>query len=152
MKAVRSADEVWGSLYTDYGRKMQVATIRRIAATHRGPRIRKPTRTSFQRWQTHGTCSGLKADAYFAAARSAFTGLKIPADIGTGGDAAGVTPAQLLERFAKANAAYPAGSIALSCGNNRLTAIEVCLRKDLQPESCQGVRSCRANVIKVTPR
>jgi ribonuclease T2 len=103
-------------------------------------------------WQTHGTCSGLKADAYFAAARSAFTGLKIPADIGTGGDAAGVTPAQLLERFAKANAAYPAGSIALSCGNNRLTAIEVCLRKDLQPESCQGVRSCRANVIKVTPR
>lgn len=103
-------------------------------------------------WQTHGACSGLKADAYFAAARSAFTGLKIPADIGAGSDAAGVTPAQLLERFAKANPAYPAGSIALSCGNNRLTAVEVCLGKDLQPESCQGVRSCRANVIKVAPR
>ena len=103
-------------------------------------------------WQTHGTCSGLKADAYFAAVRSAFTGLKIPQDIGAGIDPAGVTPGQLLERFAKANAAYPNGSIALSCGDNRLTAIEVCLTKDLQPESCKGVRSCRANVIKVTPR
>jgi len=103
-------------------------------------------------WETHGTCSGLTPDAYFAAIRRAFAGLRIPADIGAGGDPGGVAPAQLLERFASANPGYPEGSIALSCGNNRLTAVEVCLTKDLQPESCQGVRSCRANVIKVTPQ
>jgi ribonuclease T2 len=101
-------------------------------------------------WETHGTCSGLTPDAYFAAIRKAFAGLKIPADIGAGGDSGGVAPAQLLERFAKANPGYPEGSIALSCGNNRLTAVEVCLTRDLQPESCQGIRSCRATVIKVT--
>ena len=78
--------------------------------------------------------------------------MKLPANIGAGSDADGVTPDDLLARFATANPGYPAGSFALSCGNNRLTAVEICLSKDLRPEACQGVRSCRANVVKVTPR
>jgi ribonuclease T2 len=103
-------------------------------------------------WQTHGTCSGLGVDKYFAAMHRAYAGVKIPANIGSGRDADGVTPDDLLARFAAANPGYPAGSFALSCGNNRLTAVEICLSKDLQPEACEGVRSCRANVVKVTPR
>jgi ribonuclease T2 len=103
-------------------------------------------------WETHGTCSGMASDAYFAAIRKADTAVRIPADIGTGEDASGVTPQKLLGRFAKSNPGYPQGSFALSCGNNQLTAIEICLGKDLQPEICQGVRSCRANSIRVTPK
>jgi ribonuclease T2 len=103
-------------------------------------------------WQTHGTCSGLSPDAYFAGIRRAYAQFKAPADIGTGSDADGVTPDNLLARFERANPGYPAGSVALSCGNNRLTAVEICLTKDLQPEACQGVRSCQANVVKVTSR
>jgi len=103
-------------------------------------------------WQTHGTCSGLAADDYFAEIHKAYAAVKIPANIGQGNDAAGVTPDDLLGRFAAANPTYPAGSFALSCGNNRLTAVEICLTKDLRPEACEGVRSCRANVVKVTPR
>jgi ribonuclease T2 len=103
-------------------------------------------------WQTHGTCSGLSANDYFAEIHKAYAAVKLPANIGAGSDANGVTPDDLLSRFAAANPGYPAGSFALSCGNNRLTAIEICLTKDLRPEACQGVRSCRANVVKVTPR
>ena len=103
-------------------------------------------------WETHGTCSGLSPDDYFAGIHKAFASLKLPANIGTGADTDGVAPDDLLGRFAAANPGYPAGSFALSCGNNRLTAIEICLTKDLKPEPCQGVRSCRANVVKVTPR
>jgi ribonuclease T2 len=103
-------------------------------------------------WQTHGTCSGLSAGDYFAEIHKAYAAVKIPPNIGSGSDADGVTPDDLLSRFAAANPGYPAGSFALSCGNNRLTAIEICLTKDLRPEACQGVRSCRANVVKVTPR
>jgi ribonuclease T2 len=103
-------------------------------------------------WQTHGTCSGLGPDNYFAAIHKAYAGIRIPANIGLGRDADGVTPDDLLGRFAEANPGYPAGSFALSCGNNRLTAVEICLSKDLHPEACQGVRSCRATVVKVTPR
>ncbi len=103
-------------------------------------------------WQTHGTCSGLGPDDYFAAIHKAYAGVNIPANIGSGRDADGVPPDDLLARFAAANPGYPAGSFALSCGNNRLTAVEICLSKDLRPQTCQGVRSCRANVVKVTPR
>ena len=103
-------------------------------------------------WETHGTCSGLSADDYFREIHTAFAAVKIPANIGQGNDVNGVTPDDLLARFATANPGYPAGSFALSCGNNRLTAIEICLSKDLRPEACEGVRSCRANVVKVTPR
>jgi ribonuclease T2 len=103
-------------------------------------------------WQTHGTCSGLGADNYFATIHRAYAGVRIPANIGLGRDADGVTPDDLLGRFAEANPGYPAESFALSCGNNRLTAVEICLSKDLHPEACQGVRSCRANLVKVTPR
>jgi ribonuclease T2 len=103
-------------------------------------------------WQTHGTCSGLGADDYFAAIHKAFAEVKVPSNIGQGSDADGVTPDALLGRFAAANPGFPQGSFALSCGNNRLTAVEICLNKDLRPETCQGVRSCRANVVKVTPR
>jgi ribonuclease T2 len=103
-------------------------------------------------WETHGTCSGLGTNDYFAAIHKAYAAVKVPANIGTGADAGGVTPDDLLGRFAAANPSYPPGSFALSCGNNRLTAVEICLSKDLHPEACQGVRSCRANVVKVTPR
>jgi ribonuclease T2 len=102
-------------------------------------------------WQTHGTCTGLPADQYFAQMHTAYEAVQIPSGIGAGSDPQGVPPSQLLARFAAANPGYPADSFALSCGNNRLTAIEICLSKDLRPQSCRGVRSCRANVVKVTP-
>jgi ribonuclease T2 len=103
-------------------------------------------------WQTHGTCSGLPADDYFSQIRKAYAVVKIPQNIGAGTDGRGVPPGELLAQFAGENPSYPRESFALSCGNNRLTAVEICLSKDLRPESCQGVRSCRANVVKVTPR
>jgi len=103
-------------------------------------------------WQTHGTCSGLAAEAYFATIRKADQEVHIPSGIGSGSDASGVSPSQFIARFASAYPSFPAGSILLSCGNNRLTAIEICMTKDLQPEACQNIRSCRANVIQITPQ
>jgi ribonuclease T2 len=37
----------------------------------------------------------------------------------------------------------------VSCGNNYLTAIEVCLDKSLHPVPCTGIRSCRANTVRI---
>ncbi len=102
-------------------------------------------------WKTHGTCSGLGADVYFATVHKAFAEVRIPAGIGARGGAASEAPAMILQAFQGANPGFPAGSFALSCGNNRLTAVEVCLDKGLRPEACQGVRGCGAQVVKVTP-
>ena len=102
-------------------------------------------------WTTHGTCSGLSADAYFQTVHKAFAEVRIPNGIGAGASSTGVPPATLLKAFEGANPGFPVGSFVLSCGNNRLTAVEVCLDKGLKPEACQGVHGCGAQVVKVTP-
>jgi ribonuclease T2 len=102
-------------------------------------------------WQTHGTCSGLGPDAYFSDARQAVQHVVVPRDLQSVSGELQLKPQQILGEFAQANPGYPQDSFALSCGNNQLTAVEVCLTKDLKATSCEDVRSCRANVVKVTP-
>ena len=102
-------------------------------------------------WQTHGTCSGLAADAYFSAARQAVRSVNIPAELTAVQSPIQLTPQQILGDFSQANPGFAPQSFALSCGNNRLTAVEVCLSKGLKAVACQGVRICRANVVKITP-
>ena len=101
-------------------------------------------------WTTHGTCTGLSPTDWEAEQKTAFTEVRIPA--GFGGSDGMLAPDVIVSQFAAANPGFPASSIAVSCGNNRLTAIEVCMTKDLRPEACSGVRSCRGNVVKITGR
>ena len=61
-------------------------------------------------------------------------------------------PAEIIGLFAKANPSFPLGSILVSCGHNRLTAIEACFAKDgLKPIACQGLHECHTQVVRVTP-
>ncbi len=103
-------------------------------------------------WATHGTCSGLSPDAYFASIRSAFEAVKIPAAFVKVTQQEMLAPNAIIGDFAAANPKWPSGSIALSCGKNYLTAVEVCLSKTLVAEACQNVHTCGATVVKVTPR
>ena len=103
-------------------------------------------------WETHGTCTAYDADAYFGIVRKAFREVQVPASFVATDHEVRMTPEAIVDAFAAANPTFPAGSIALSCGNNRLTAVEVCMTTDLRPMACSGVRSCRANVVKITPR
>ena len=101
-------------------------------------------------WATHGTCSGLSADAFFQLARQAKQSVHVPADLAGQQTPSQQTPVQILGSFAQTNPGDPVGDFALSCGNNRLTAVEVCLDKNLHALSCPAVRSCAANVVKIT--
>ncbi len=103
-------------------------------------------------WATHGTCSGLAPDAYFAVVRRAFQSVKIPASFTNLTQPTMQPPDAILDAFTRINTGFPPGSIALSCGNNYLTAVEVCMDKGLHAEACQGVRTCHANAVKITPR
>ncbi|HEX3572848.1 MAG TPA: ribonuclease T2 [Acidobacteriaceae bacterium] len=104
-------------------------------------------------WQTHGTCTGLNPDGYFSKIRTAVRSVEIPPLFAASKDPPNsIAPHVLLDQFRRVNPTFPPNSFALSCGNNYFTAIEVCFDKDLRPEGCEGVRSCRANVIKIAPR
>jgi ribonuclease T2 len=107
-------------------------------------------------WSKHGTCTTLPPDAFFALERKAFHSIAIPHLFAQGNSELDheilMRPAEIIAMFSQANPAFPQGSILLSCGNNRLTAIEACFAKDgLKPIPCQGLRECRARVVRIEP-
>jgi ribonuclease T2 len=102
-------------------------------------------------WTTHGTCSGLDADSYFKLVRQAFGSVKVPGRLASPKQGFSLTPQELKEEFVGANPRFKAEDVAVSCGNNYLTGIDVCLDKQMQPRACEGIRDCRANTIKVAP-
>jgi ribonuclease T2 len=112
-----------------------------------------PTRAlAMHEWQTHGTCTPYDADSYFKLVRQAWQSVKIPEEFTAAAPPPMQPPAQIIEAFARINLNMPAGAIVLSCGNNHLTAMEICFDKKLQPIACAGIRTCHANAVKITPR
>ncbi len=102
-------------------------------------------------WQTHGTCSGLSPDDFFANARAAYRSVIIPSELTRLTRQVSMPPEQILGLFTEANPGISRESMALSCGNNYLTAVEICLDKGLHPIACPSVRSCRANTVRIPP-
>jgi ribonuclease T2 len=102
-------------------------------------------------WKTHGTCSGLSADAFFQLARQAFHSVQIPPTLSTLNKQISLPPAKILGLFTEANPSITNASLAMSCGSNYLTAVEVCLDKQAHPIACGKLRSCRANTVKIPP-
>ena len=100
-------------------------------------------------WRTHGTCSGLDAESYFKLLRRAFTSVRVPERFAAPQENFSISPQEVKEEFVQANPGLTADEMTVSCGNNYLTAVSLCLTKDLKPTSCQKVRDCRANVIRV---
>jgi len=106
-----------------------------------------------QTWITHGTCSGLNPDAYFSSVRTALQSIEIPSTFAASRNPpAQIAPEIILDQFRRDNPSFPRSSFVLSCSNNnQLTAIEACFDKNLTPIACQGLQSCRARTIKITP-
>jgi len=102
-------------------------------------------------WTKHGTCSAVGPQRFFAMERQAFHSLKIPTEFDHIDHEISMTPDSILTSFHAANPTFPEGSILLSCGRNHLTAIEACFSKDLKPIRCQGLHSCGATSVKITP-
>jgi ribonuclease T2 len=102
-------------------------------------------------WRAHGTCSGLNADEFFSTARNAYHSVKIPGTLTTLSSQLSLPPEEILGLFTASNPEIPRASLALSCGNNYLTAVEVCLDKNLHPVACGTIRSCRANTVRIPP-
>jgi ribonuclease T2 len=77
--------------------------------------------------------------------------VKIPVQLAGLKSQASLPPGQIMVLFSLSNPQIPLSAMAVSCGNNYLTAFEVCLDKSLQPIACSGVRSCRANTVRIPP-
>lgn len=113
-----------------------------------------PTASLIQHeWSTHGTCSGLSAEDYFAALRKARDSVQLPPDLNQPSQKMQTTAAKIESEFAAANAAIPATAIRTSCyGNKELQDVRVCFTKDLSPRACgPSAGECTAPSITLLP-
>ncbi len=97
-------------------------------------------------WTTHGTCSGLSAEDYFAAIRKAYNSVKLPVKF-----APSESPAQVKKAFEEMNGSLTDNELVVNCTSNYLQAVEICLSKDLLPIACPAPRDCRAATISIPP-
>ena len=102
-------------------------------------------------WSTHGTCSGLSPEDYFKLLRRAFESIKVPEKFAAPRETFSISPQDVKKDFLQSNAGLKEDEMTVSCGNNYLTAVSVCMTKDLKRTACQSLRDCRANVIRVPP-
>ena len=102
-------------------------------------------------WETHGTCSGLSAQDYFASIQKAFTLLQVPPEYRSLSRSMTASPALLERTFAEANHA-PQAAFRVSCNGSDFVGLEICLTKDLQYRDCGArLRECRAPQVEVRP-
>ncbi|HZS52758.1 MAG TPA: hypothetical protein VFA65_00035 [Bryobacteraceae bacterium] len=102
-------------------------------------------------WTTHGTCSGLSAQAYFNLIRQAFTSIQIPRQFTAPKNQQTLSAMQIKAAFEQANPNLKDADLMIACSGTYLKAVEICLTKTLTPLACPAPRSCTASRIRVPP-
>lgn len=103
-------------------------------------------------WFKHGTCTTLSPDAFFSTERQAYTSIVVPRAFKHVSQPLTLAPDAILAMFHKSNPAFPQGSFALACDEGgRLSAVEACFSRSIQPIACRHVKSCAADTVTVEP-
>lgn len=87
-------------------------------------------------WRKHGTCSGLKADAYFALLEKAYRRVVIPPRYRQLDALLAVGSAELRRDLLAANPALPREALVLQCSGRYLQEARICLDRQLAPRAC----------------
>ena len=113
-----------------------------------------PTESLIQHeWASHGTCSGLSADSYFAAIRKARDSVSLPTDLSQPSQKMQLTPAQIEAKLAAANPGFPAAAFRTSCyKDGELQEARICFNKDLSPRACtSSAGECALDKVTLLP-
>jgi ribonuclease T2 len=104
-------------------------------------------------WETHGTCSGLDPEEYFAAADRAFAAVTIPPALRAPPRPPELSAADVIDAFLQANPRLRESMISIQCHDgHELSEVRVCLdRQTLQPRACGGRlrSSCRYGTLSI---
>jgi len=87
-------------------------------------------------WRTHGACSGLGAEDYFAAVERAYRSVHVPSRYSAVADYLSVDAAQLKQDFVSANPGLDGRDLAISYSGHYLQEVRVCLDRELRPREC----------------
>ena len=104
-------------------------------------------------WAKHGTCSGLDAMGYLAAADRALAAVKIPEPLQPLSKDVYYSAQDIAQMFRRSNPGIPGDGLAVICRGPELSEVRVCMGKDLSFQACgKGVKNqCRSGDIRVPP-
>jgi ribonuclease T2 len=110
-------------------------------------------RLVYHEWDTHGTCSGLGANAYFDLVRKARGSIKIPETYAAPEKSMSVAPEDVEDAFVQANPGLSRSAIAVTCNSTRLSEVRICLSRDLKFRDCPEIdrRACRRDKVLMPP-
>lgn len=109
---------------------------------------------AWYQWQKHGRCAGLGADGYFEAVRTAFDSIVRPEVFRQLPEDGVELPASVVEAaFLESNPDLSADGVTITCKEDRIQEVRICLDKDLAPRACSGdVRwDCLMNYAEMPP-
>jgi ribonuclease T2 len=103
-------------------------------------------------WRTHGICTGLSQEDYFAALRKAYGSIAIPSAFPRNDDG-GVKPADVEASFLSANPGMPADGVSIGCDRKYLREVRICMTKDMRFRPCRELEraSCHAAMVQMPP-
>lgn len=91
---------------------------------------------AWHQWKKHGACSGLSAEAYFAAARAAYGSVNRPPVFRKLSEPVKLPASVVEEAFLKANPGLEPDMITITCKGARIQEVRLCLTKELEPRDC----------------
>lgn len=97
-------------------------------------------------WRKHGTCSGLNQQEYFETTRKAFERVTIPDAFQNSRRDQSIDPDDVEAAFLNANSQLNGSAIAVTCRDQLIREVRICMNKELEFRSCAEVnkRACRA--------
>ncbi|WP_293370744.1 ribonuclease T2 [Nevskia sp.] len=87
-------------------------------------------------WRKHGTCSGLGADAYFAALERSYRAIRIPERFRLLSETLSVPASDLRRDLLAANPSITAEGLVLQCSGRYLQEVRICLDRRFAPRAC----------------
>jgi ribonuclease T2 len=104
-------------------------------------------------WTSHGSCSGLSQEDYFAVLRMAREKVVIPEQFRRLDDYLTVAPGEAEAAFLKANGGLPIDGVAVTCDKRYLREVRICMTKELGYRSCPEIdrRDCNLDKTVMPP-
>ncbi len=105
--------------------------------------------SAWRQWRKHGRCSGLDPAAYFALTRQAWERVNRPVALRRLGRDVRIAPQVVEAAFLEANSGMVADGVTVTCGDDHLREVRICLTRDLAPRACarDAARDCRARSV-----
>lgn len=109
--------------------------------------------SAWYQWKKHGRCSGLSAEDYFAVIREAYTDVVRPEVFRQLTESIELPASVVEEAFLEANADMEADGVTITCKQDRIQEVRICLNKDLSPRICgEDTRwDCLMNYAEMPP-